>query len=122
MAKAQLVNGKLVIDKDKNDVSSEGEAKEGEATSSALVSKSEKKKRFKVMINQQDSFDGKYDVPLGVNGVVHQIKRGVEVILDEDYLQVLKDSIIDQVVQDGEGNDEIVKIARYSFSVLGEVA
>ena len=118
MATAKVVDGKLVVEKE-GAVDETKEKEDGEKTAPSPVAK--KKKKYRVIINQQDSFDGKYDVPLGVNGVVHQIKRGVEVELDEDYLQVLKDSVIDQVVQDGEGNDEIIKIARYSFSVFGEV-
>lgn len=121
-------DGKIVISKPK-EAGETAEAAETEEVTlpSAKASKlppdgqGSAKKRFKVIINQQDSFDGKYDVPLGINGKVNLVKRGVEVVLDEDYLQVLKDSQIDQIVKNDDGEDEIVTIARYSFSILGEV-
>lgn len=44
--------------------------------------------------------DDKSDVPIIVNGYNIIVKRGHEVVVDEAYINVLRDAVIDTVVQD----------------------
>lgn len=84
-------------------------------------SKQEPEKKYRVIINTQEGFDGKDDVKLGVNGRVFLVKRGHEVELPESYLGVLKDAKITQISKDDEGNEQIIDIPRFSYNILGEV-
>jgi hypothetical protein len=104
---AKIVDGKVVLD----------EKEKAEKP----VAEAAKKKRYRIMINPQDGPDGKYDVTLGVNGRVIQIKRGEEVVIDEDYFKVLQDAKIDQLVRNPGEEEQLITISRYSYNILGEV-
>lgn len=75
------------------------------------------KKMFKVTINSGESDSEQGDVVLGHNFKLIQIMRDQEVTISEDYLNCLKDSVIETTVKDDKGNDKVVKIPRFSFSV-----
>jgi hypothetical protein len=114
MSTGTIVDGKIVTGKNAKG--------EGLPPSEVKASGSGKsKKKYRVIINQQDGPDGKYDVPLGVNGVVNLVKRGEEVVLDEDYFNVLKDAKIDRLVRNPGEEEQTITVARFSYTVLGEV-
>lgn len=120
---AQVVDGKLIVGKPEG----EGVGFPGISDSSGGETKvkasapSKKGKFYRVVINQQDGPDGKFDVPLGVNGKVYLVKRGEEVLLPEDYFFVLRDSKIEQLIRNPGEEEQIITIARYSYNILGEV-
>lgn len=110
---AQVVDGKLIIGKPEG---------EGINTASAEtpVAPPKKQRKVRVMINQQDGPDGKFDVTLGVNGKVLLIKRGEEVEIPEEYFFVLRDAKIDQLVRNPGEEEQVITMSRYSYNVLGE--
>lgn len=55
-----------------------------------------KKYRLQIFATAED----KSDVDIIVNGHNIRVKRGVEVVVDEAYVEVLKNAVIDTVVQD----------------------
>lgn len=80
-------------------------------------------KRVKIMIPAQDGPGGNEPVPLGINGHVILIQRDVEVVVTENYVQLLKDAI--KLVPETDDQGRIVRMKRvptHSFSMLGEVA
>ena len=83
--------------------------------------KSQKEKKFRVIINSQEGFEGKDDLKLGVNGRVFQVKRGFEVDLPESYLAVLKDAKYTIITKDDNGNEDIREVPRFSYNILGQI-
>lgn len=74
-------------------------------------------RKFKVTIMATEGETG--DVKLGVNGHMIQIKRGVPVVIDEAYLEVLKNTIIHTVKHDDSTGTTVVQamaIQRLPFS------
>lgn len=71
-----------------------------------------KKMRVTVMSTESD----KEDVKVGVNGHLVQIKRGVPVIVDAAYVEVLRNSTIDTIVEDENGKRSQVQMQRYPFT------
>jgi len=120
---ATVVDGKLVLGKqDVENIGFPGIDTSTEVKAKAPVAEKPKgQKKIRVMINQQDGPDGKFDVPLGVNGKVLLIKRGAEVEIPEEYYFVLRDAKIAQLVRNPGEEEQIITIARYSYNVLGEV-
>jgi len=113
---AQVVDGKtLVLGKQDGEDSPKAEAK------APVAEKPKGQKKIRIMINQQEGPDGKFDVSLGVNGKVLLIKRGAEVEIPEEYFFVLRDAKIDQLVRNPGEEEQIITIARYSYNILGEV-
>ena len=119
MSTGSIVDGKIVIGKQGGE--GVGFPGAGDDTSSAKESKSKKQKKIRVMINQQDGPDGKFDVPIGVNGKVLLIKRGEEVEIPEEYFFVLRDAKVDQLVRNPGEEEQIITMSRFSYNVLGEV-
>ena len=117
---ATIVDGKLVI---KQPDGSEGAAvlSQPEVKATAKAEKSRSQKKIRVVINPQEGSDGKFDVPLGVNGRVLLVKRGVEVAIPEEYFFVLRDAKVDQLVRNPGEEEQVITISRFSYNVLGEV-
>lgn len=88
-----------------------------------LVQPKERKevKKYRIMINEQEG-ELNY-LPVGVNGKVYQIMRGVEVVVPEEVLGVLRNAITDRVIrepqQDGTVKREVRKVPYISYQVLG---
>jgi hypothetical protein len=59
------------------------------------------------------------DVEIGHNARLNVYKRNVETVIDEHYLGVLKDAVIQTVVEDESGKRRQVTIPTISYS-LGE--
>jgi hypothetical protein len=77
-----------------------------------------KSKKVRIMILATEQEQG--DVKLSLNGHMLQIKRGVEVEIDEPYLGVLRDSIVSTVQWNPETNQRsAMQIQRYPYQILG---
>jgi hypothetical protein len=51
-----------------------------------------------------------------VNGHLVQIKRGVPVVIDAAYVEVLRNSTIDTIAEDDNGKRVGVQMQRYPFT------
>jgi hypothetical protein len=71
-----------------------------------------RKMRVTIMATESD----KEDVKLGVNGHLVQVKRGVPVVLDEAYVEVLRNSTIDTIAEGDDGKRAGVQMQRYPFT------
>lgn len=60
------------------------------------------------------------DVEIGFNYKLNLYKRNVETTIDENYLNVLKHSVITTQVQDAEGNWKKVSIPTYQYTLEAE--
>lgn len=104
---AALETDKLVVD------TGEGLPKEGALRSLDGSLAGSRKMRVTIMATESE----KEDVKIGVNGHLVQIKRGVPVVVDEAYVEVLKNSTIDTMVQDPDtGAKTQVVMQRYPFT------
>lgn len=112
MSTGSIVDGKIVIG---------GTGSESSPVASTSPASSKKQKKIRVMINQQDGPDGKFDVPIGVNGKVLLIKRGEEVEIPEEYFFVLRDAKVEQLVRNPGEEEQVLTMSRFSYNVLGEV-
>jgi hypothetical protein len=71
------------------------------------------KMRVTIMATESE----KEDVKLGVNGHLVIIKRGMPVVIDAAYVEVLKNSVVDTVAQDPDTGAKVaVKMQRYPFT------
>lgn len=80
------------------------------------AAKAQEPKKFKVTIHSEGEGGDKGDVLIGHNYKLVQIKRNVEVILDENFLAVLKSSVIDTMVKGEDDKMHAVKVPRYNYS------
>jgi hypothetical protein len=64
-----------------------------------------KKYKLKIFATEND----RNDVDIIVNGYNIRVQRGQEVIVDEAYVEVLRNAVIDTVVQDPETGDRIAQ-------------
>lgn len=90
----------------------EGLPKEGALRSLDGALAGSRKMRVTIMATETD----KEDVKLGVNGHMMQIKRGVPVVIDAAYVEVLRNSTIDTEIQDPDtGKRQAVQMQRYPY-------
>lgn len=89
----------------------EGLPKEGALRSLDGSLAGTRKMRVTIMATESE----KEDVKIGVNGHLVQVKRGVPVILDAAYVEVLKNSTIDTISEDENGKRTPVQMQRYPF-------
>jgi hypothetical protein len=78
--------------------------------------KTKELKKYKVTIHSEGEGGDKGDVLIGHNFKLIQIKRDCEVVIDENFLGVLKSTVIDTMVKDGEGKMKPAKVPRYNFT------
>lgn len=64
-------------------------------------------RKYRVTIMATEGETG--DVKLGVNGHMIQIQRGVPVVLNEAYLEVLKNTVINTVQHEDDGQRSVVR-------------
>lgn len=64
-------------------------------------------RKFRVTVMATEGETG--DVKLGVNGHLVQIKRGVPVVLDEAYVEVLRNTVINTIHHNDDGERSIVQ-------------
>jgi hypothetical protein len=87
-----------------------------EKTGEAKAPKAKELKKYKVTIHSEGEGGDKGDVLIGHNFKLIQIKRDCEVVIDENFLGVLKSTVIDTMVKDGEGKMKPAKVPRYNFT------
>lgn len=79
-------------------------------------------KRFRLIIEEEEN--ALNYVPVGINGHVYQIMRGVEVEVPQAVIDVLADAKASRVVQTRQGDGTILSTVRsfnrYPYRVLGE--
>jgi hypothetical protein len=74
-------------------------------------------KKFRVTIHSTEGDDS--DVVLGVNGELMQIKRGAEVVISEEYVEVLKNAKIETFTKDPDtGTERPITIMRFPFTAV----
>jgi hypothetical protein len=69
----------------------------------------------KIIIDEQDSSEGHDDVVVGVNGKAYKIKRGVEVELPLEVVEVLKNAIQGKLVKGVDNEYEVRDMYRFAF-------
>lgn len=80
------------------------------------AAKAKEPRKYKVTIHSEGEGGDKGDVLLGHNFKLIQIKRDAEVVIDENFLNVLKASVVDTVVKGEDGKMHPVRVPRYNFS------
>lgn len=77
-------------------------------------------KRFRLIISEnKDSTEGN-TVSIGVNGKPYRIRRGVEVVVPESVITVLRESNVSK--EEKENGAVVTRVyPRFPYSVLGEV-
>jgi len=73
-------------------------------------------RKYKITVHSEGEGGDKGDVLIGHNFQLLQIRRDVEVVIDENFLNVLKSSVIDTHVKGDDDKMRAVKIPRYSFT------
>lgn len=73
-------------------------------------------KKFKVTIAKAGEGEDNGDVFLGVNGRTVLIQRGQPVVLEECFLDVLKNSVIETHEKGEDGKLKPISIPRFNFS------
>ena len=84
----------------------------------AAIKKGEDVKYFIVQIAKSDKPGGKEPVPVGVQGVLYTVPRGIDIKVSEGILEVLRNAITDVVTQDDDEEAEIHhdEVQTYPFS------
>jgi hypothetical protein len=72
--------------------------------------------RVALLIHEQDGLAGSDDVFVGVNGRGYQIKRGVEVLVPPEVVEVLNNAIITHFEPDKDGGMRERSVRRFNFS------
>ena len=91
-----------------------GSHEEAKAKAAAKAPKA-KGKTYTVTIHSNNGDNS--DVLLGHNYVLNQYKRNVPVQMNENFLQVLKDSVVQTTVQSADGVNSSVSIPQYAYTV-----
>jgi hypothetical protein len=73
-------------------------------------------KKYKITIAPGAEGEDNGDVFIGVNGRTILIKRGHSVVVEECFLEALKNSVIDTFEKDEKGKVTPIKIPRFNFS------
>lgn len=80
--------------------------------------KPEVKPKAKALKQYKITFHGEGgDVEVAHNYKLNLYKRNVETTIDELYLGVVKDAVIDTFVEDADGKRKNVRIPQYSYTV-----
>lgn len=74
-------------------------------------------KRVAITIFEQDGDGGDQPVPVGVNGRVYVIKRGVRVMVPRAVVNVLNDAVVTQMEHTGSGEHKERQYRRFSLQV-----
>ena len=76
--------------------------------------KAERKKALKIY---KITFHGNGgDVEIGHNFKINQYKRNVEALIDENFLQVVKDAVIHTEIEDENGKRQRVTIPTFQYT------
>lgn len=82
-----------------------------------------KKKMFRIVIDQQDNWDKNNNVQVTdpSDGTQFLIKRGHEVDVPEGVVNNLRESVIEQLYYDDDGNERTRNIPRFAMRVIKEL-
>lgn len=80
--------------------------------------KADDSKRIRIIIHAGEGEQGHSDVAIGVNDNVCQIKRGVEVDVRPEVLDVLKNCVQTVFERNSEGRLEERDVQRFPYSVI----
>lgn len=78
-----------------------------------------KEKKVRIIIDEQVGPDAHSEVFVGVNGKHFLIKRGHEVEVPQSVVNVLSEAVITKIIRHEDGTEELKRIPRISFRVLG---
>lgn len=83
-----------------------------------------KKKMYRIIIDQQDNTDRNNDafVTDPSNGVPYNIKRGFEVDVPEGVVNNLRESVMERLEYDENGEEKWRRIPRYAMRVIKELS
>ena len=91
-----------------------------EAPKRKVLDGGEKRKFVKIIIPNQEGPGGQLPVPVGVNGRVALIQRGIPVDVPEEYVHVLTNA--ERVIFDSGKNGELInprKVPQHPFNIIG---
>lgn len=74
-------------------------------------------KQYKIIFHSGEGDEDVGDVVIGHNCVLNSYQRNVETTIDENFLSVLKDTVIQTTVKDKNGKETEVRIPRFSYTV-----
>lgn len=80
---------------------------------------SKKSKTVKVIFDEVDGTESN-DLLIGLNGKLFQIKRGVEVTIPRDLLNVVNESVYTKLRYDKDGNSYYKEVPRITYRIVGE--
>lgn len=79
----------------------------------------EKSKRVRIFIDESSDSSDLQFVFLSLNGRAYQVKRGVEVDIPAELLEILQHAVVEKEVSDESGAKEFRKFYRFPFRVIG---
>jgi len=83
-----------------------------------VMEKPTKVKQYKITINSEaDVKGGGGDVFIGWNGRQNLYKRDVECPIDQNFLDVLKATVIETKIEGADGTMRSVRVPRFTYSV-----
>jgi hypothetical protein len=114
------IGGKMTkVSKEKNVIEVEANLNEVEETKKILTAPP-KPERVKIIISESDGDDGQADVFLSVNGKAYTIKRGFEVDVPREVLEVLDHAITTKMIQNPTTFEMSYKnVPRFPYQVIG---
>jgi len=77
-------------------------------------------RRVPIVIEESRDATDSQDVFVQVNGRAYLYKRGVEVIVPPEVIEVLNNAVIEKMVRIDEGNYVMRPVKRFPFRILGE--
>lgn len=107
------------INKNTEGITDKKEKAEAKADMKVAIDELRTQKRYRVILNEQENTDDPRQQFVSCNGVSWLIKRGVEAVIPEGILNVIKECVYIRPVQDEAGNIENKKVNRFSYTVLG---
>jgi hypothetical protein len=85
---------------------------ESNASEAAATKAPAKLKQYRITFHGEGG-----DIEIGHNYKLNLYKRNVETTIDENYLNVLKHSVVTTQIQDSDGKWKAVSIPTYQYSV-----
>jgi hypothetical protein len=87
-----------------------------------VMEKTEKKPVKKGLRKWKITFHGEGgNIEIGHNYKLNSYPRNVETVIDEHYLGVLRNAVVETVVQDADGKYKAVRIPQHSYELGEEV-
>lgn len=107
------------LEKSTERITDKKERAEAKADMKTAVDELRAQERYRIILNEQENTDNPSQQFVSCNGVSWLIKRGVEVVVPEGILNVIKGCVYSRSTQSPDGDIESKKVNRFSYSVLG---